>query len=264
MRTGQAEDLAPLETAFLVVPAVAGFVFGLLPLLIPAQFASVSGFPGNDMFVYRLAGAATLGYGVALVPAIRERRWLAVRPIVAAVLVFNVASLYACIVAIAEGSATWIVYLITAASVLLSGGTALLLARHRAARSERADTLPLLAVLLAVLSALALVTGLLPIIVPVQYGQLFGFKATDVFLYRQAGAATLGYAVMGAIMISSRRWSDICWPMLMATVFNAVAFVVSLLYLVAGGAFWAPWIIGPASLFAAGVGVWALATRGGQ
>jgi len=48
----------------------------------------------------------------------------------------------------------------------------------------------------------------------------------------------------------------------MATVFNAVAFVVSLVYLVTGGAFWAPWIIGPASLFATGVGLWALARRG--
>ena len=62
--SGMVEDrLSRSESGFIVLPMAAGFVFGLLPLLVPSQFASAGGFPGNDTYVYRLAGAATLGYG---------------------------------------------------------------------------------------------------------------------------------------------------------------------------------------------------------
>ena len=38
--------------------------------------------------------------------------------------------------------------------------------------------------------------GLVPLFYP-QFNQVFGFKVTDIFLYGQAGAATLGYACHG-------------------------------------------------------------------
>jgi len=54
----------PVEPWFRIVPSIAtaaaGF-FGLVPLLAPEQFASLSGFAVTDLFVYRLAGAAALG-----------------------------------------------------------------------------------------------------------------------------------------------------------------------------------------------------------
>lgn len=260
--TESQDRLTRAESVFLALPIAAGFVFGLLPLLVPAQFASVSGFPGHDTYVYRLAGAATLGYGVGLALALREGRWVPVRPLVAAVLIFNLASLFACVVAIFEGTATWIVYLITVASVLLAVGTALLLIRHPRAAKAQPDISPVFVLLLGALSAVALVTGLLPLVVPVQYGHLFGFQATDVFLYRQAGAATLGYAAMGALLLTMRRWSEIRFGIVMAVVFNAAAFIVSALYLILGGAYWAPLVIGPASLLATVVGVLAILREG--
>jgi hypothetical protein len=250
------------EKAFIALPMAAGFVFGLLPLLIPAQFASISGFPGNDTYVYRLAGAATLGYGIGLLLALRAGLWVPIRPLIAATLTFNAASLIACVAAFADGSATWIVYLITAASVLFTIGTALLLRRRPRVPRVQPDISPLFSFLLAALSAVALATGLLPLVIPVQYGQLFGFRATDVFLYRQAGAATLGYAVMGGVLIASRRWADIRFGVIMAVVFNAAALVVSVVYLIAGGASWAPLVIGPASLFATLVGALAIFKQG--
>ena len=240
----------------------AGFVFGLLPLLVPSQFASISGFPGNDTYVYRLAGAATLGYGVALALALRRGRWMPMRPLVAATLTFNAASLIACAIALADGSATWIVYLITAASLLFVAGTSLILVRRGDAPQTPSDIAALFAVLLAALSCVALITGLLPLIIPVRAGQFFGLRATDVFLYRQSGAATLGYAVMGAMLVASRHWESIRLGVLMAVVFNATACVVSVVYLIGGGASWLPALIGAASLLAATAGVMGLVTRG--
>src|SRR5205814_6955907 len=54
--------LRPLQ----VLLIAAGALFGLAPFLAPDTFASLTGFMGTDVFVYRLAGAATFGYGVGL------------------------------------------------------------------------------------------------------------------------------------------------------------------------------------------------------
>ena len=56
--------------------------------------------------------------------------------------------------------------------------------------------------------------GLVPLFYP-QFNQLFGFKVTDIFLYGQAGAATLGYAVMGIFVLLSRNWQEIRYPVVM-------------------------------------------------
>src|SRR5437588_12882637 len=89
--------LSGLERWLLVLPLAGGAFFGLFPLLVPGPFATFTGFPGNDPFIYRLAGAATFGYAVALGLGMRQGTWAAVRLIVIAVLTFNLASLYACI-----------------------------------------------------------------------------------------------------------------------------------------------------------------------
>src|SRR5712691_2520356 len=88
--------LTTLERWLIALPLAAGVVFGLFPLLAPEQFASLTGFPGNDPFIYRLAGAATFGYAVGLAFGLRQGTWAAVKLMVIAVLTFNLASLYAC------------------------------------------------------------------------------------------------------------------------------------------------------------------------
>ncbi len=72
------------------------------------------------------------------------------------VLIFNLASLFACVVAIFEGTATWIVYLITVASVLLTVGTALLLIRHPRAAKAQPDIIGPASLLATVVGVLAI------------------------------------------------------------------------------------------------------------
>src|SRR5437660_737619 len=91
--------LSGLERVLLVIPLLAGAFFGLLPLLSPDAFAALTaGIPATDPFIYRLAGAASFGYAVALALGLRQGTWAAVRLLVIAVLTFNLASLYACVV----------------------------------------------------------------------------------------------------------------------------------------------------------------------
>ena len=88
--------LTTLERWLVVILIAAAVVFGLLPLLAPVQFATLSGYPGNDPFIYRLAGAATFGYAVGLTLGLRQGTWAAVKLVVIAVLTFNLASIYTC------------------------------------------------------------------------------------------------------------------------------------------------------------------------
>ena len=59
--------LSTFERILLLLPIAGGLVFGVFPLLFGGAFGAVLGAPGNDSYVYRLAGAATLGYAVALI-----------------------------------------------------------------------------------------------------------------------------------------------------------------------------------------------------
>jgi len=51
--------LSSAERILLLLPIAGGMVFGVFPLLLGSMFGAILGFPGNDAFIYRLAGAAT-------------------------------------------------------------------------------------------------------------------------------------------------------------------------------------------------------------
>lgn len=226
-------DGATLSTAerwSLAVPLAGGTVFGLLPLLIPTAFAQAVGYAGNDPYVGRLAGAAALGYPVALFLGIRDGAWAPLRAVVVATLTFNLVSLIACAIEILAGRAQPVVYLIAVASILITAITGRLLQRH-GARPQGPRDVATYVVGLAVLGTIAAATfGLTPQF-PGISAPLLGYDGTDEFMYRQAGAATAGYAVMGIWELRSLRWVEIRLPTVMALVFNGLAFVASLLEL---------------------------------
>lgn len=72
----------------LLLLIAAGAFFGLAPSLLPTQFASLTGFAGVDLLMYRLAGAATFGYGLGLAVGYRAS-WPALRVPIAATAAFN-------------------------------------------------------------------------------------------------------------------------------------------------------------------------------
>lgn len=62
--TRQAGRLSVAERSLLALPTLVGLSIGLFPLLLPKVFAQVAQFSDDDVYVYQLTGAATLGYGV--------------------------------------------------------------------------------------------------------------------------------------------------------------------------------------------------------
>jgi hypothetical protein len=232
-------DPRRIRDLLLALLILAGLFFGLAPLLFPRQFGEIAGFRAQDLFVYRLAGAATLGYGVSLLAGVRAP-WQDIRILIASTAVFNIASIGACVLAIAQGGAQWLVYVILMASILFTAGTLYLLANPPLESGEAAsatgsrDLATWIVALFAIGTAASLVFGLGPLILGGGFGRGLGFPGFDDFIYRQAGAATLGACIGGLLTLQSRRWREIHLPALAALTFNAMS-VIAALYEIAGG-----------------------------
>lgn len=254
--------LSNLERVLLLLPIAGGFVFGLSPLLLGAAFGAALGFPGNDSFIYRLAGAATLGYAVALIMGLRQGDWAPMRLVVLATLAFNLASIYACVVQLVAGDTNILVYLILGTSIAITGITISLLNRHAGGERPAADVSVWYIRFLILGTVLSGVFGLMPLLIPVFGAQLLGFHGTDVFLIRQAGAASLGYAIMGVFGIRSGAWQELRLPLVMALIFNGFSFVASVIALFSGEPVLITVVIGAASLFVTIVGTIAYQRKG--
>ena len=212
----------------------AGAFFGLATLIAPATFASLTGFAGTDLFTYRLAGAATFAYAAGLTAGSRAS-WAELRIPIASTLAFNAASILACLLAIIGGNAPLVVFAILAASIVFTLGTAQLLREPpmAAAGKARAELERPVAqwiyVLFAIGAAAAAVFGLGPLLLGGHFGVIVGASGHDPFVYRQAGAATLGAAVGGFLVLRSRRWSAARIPALMAVMFNGLSVIAAII-----------------------------------
>ena len=254
--------LSTLECLLLLLPTAGGVVFGVFPLLLGGAFGSTLGFPGNDSFVYRLAGATTLGYAVALILGLRQGDWAPLRLVIIGTLTFNLASIYACIVHLIAGDNNLFVYLIFGTSIAITGITLWLLNRHAREAQAEADVSVWYIRFLVLGAVLSGTFGLLPLLIPVLGATLTGFQGTDVFLIRQGGAASLGYAVMCIVAIRLGAWKEIRLPLIMALVFNGFSFVSSVVALFSGEPVLISVVIGAASLFVTIVGAIAYRRNG--
>jgi hypothetical protein len=211
----------------------AGAFFGLATTIAPATFASLLGFTGTDLFTYRLAGAATFAYAVGLTAG-SQASWQELRIPVASTLTFNAASILACVLAILAGNPQPIVLVILLASIVFVYGTARLLLEPpmAAAGKARAELERPIARwilwLFGIGVAAATVFALGPLLLGGQFGVLVGASGNDPFVYRQAGAATLGTAVGGILVLRSRRWSAARLPALMAVTFNGLSVLAAI------------------------------------
>src|SRR5207253_5245792 len=142
------------------------------------------------------------------------------------VLAFNLASLYACVREILTNNNKIIVLLILVASIALVVISAWMLYTHRDVATPQPDIAQWVVWLLVAATAAAAVFGLWGML-PGNLAQVFGYNGTDGFVYRQGAAATLGYAVMGVFELRSRNWHELRLPVVMAAVFNGVAFLAS-------------------------------------
>lgn len=234
--------------ALLLVQVASGGVFGLGPLVFPEAFATIFGYAGAEPFLYRIAGAATTGYAVMALAAFLRPRWATFRIPLIATLTFNLGAVAAALLTTDAGELTALAAFILVAAAAFSVASAYWLYRDDGPRA--ADGPPLeegFRLTLIAATAVAAFFGLLPLLMTGTFVDLFGLTrplpsanlfpgpTNDFFIYRVAGAATLGYAVSGLFELLSGRWAEIRISVVGAITFNALGAVSAAIYLATGG-----------------------------
>jgi hypothetical protein len=242
----------PVFRALLFVQVLATTVFGIVPLMLPATFAAVTGYSGDDELIYRFAGAATTGYFVAAAVALTQRSaWRDLRIPLVATLSFTVAAALACAWTLIEGDRHAVVALVLVAATAFA-----LLAAYwlRAdAGSETADVgrplEPVWRGVIGIATLAAAVFGLAGLLVPGLLAPVVGLEGTDLWIFRMSGAACFGYAPAGILSIMAPGYSRIRVQNLAGITFNATAAIASWAALAAGeGGLVAP-LVGVAATF---------------
>jgi hypothetical protein len=242
----------PIFRLSVLVQLLAAGFFGLFPLLAPVPFAGLFGYAGDSPLAYKLFGASTTGYVFAAAFALwRRPAWAELRIPLVATLTFNVSAFLASAVALISAGPVVLPLI-----VLLASGTFSIVASYWLRRDQgpsvagdsKLSATALGIIGLATLSAA--VFGLLPLVVPEFFAKLFGLPGTDVYLYRLAGAATLGYATAGWLELRAGRLEPIRVQNLAAIAFNALGATASLVALLYGyGGLLAPLIVIAAGFF---------------
>jgi len=205
-----------------------------LPLYVfPRPLATIAGLAGDDLLIYELGGAAMLGYAVALAIGARRGQWRPLRFVLMATYGFGGLTLLAGLVSFASGIITGFVLVTTIWGVLVGWIVGQVIVARRGVRAGPRDVAGWVAVVLALATLSAAVFGLGPQAAG-PFAALMGYRGTDEYVYRLAGSACFGYAVMGIGELRSLHWGDMWLANIMALVFNALAFIAALLELLAG------------------------------
>ena len=205
-----------------------------LPLYVfPRPFARIAGLAGDDLFIYELGGAAMLGYAVALALGLRGGSWPPVRFVILATYVFAAIAFLAGFVSFASNQINGTVVAVSLWAVIVAYALAQILVSHRGSVAGPRNVAGWVAVVLALATVSAAVFGLGPQL-PAPFAALMGYKGSDEYIYRLAGAACFGYAAMGIQELRSLHWDDMRLPNVMALVFNGLAFIASVFELLAG------------------------------
>jgi len=140
--------------------------------------------------------------------------------------------------------------------VLVAAATFAALAAYWLVRDEGPETAdgpalsPTVRTIVALATLSAAVFGLLPLLVPGAFADLFGLDGADRWVFRMAGAACFGYATAGILEIRARSYSAIRLQNGAAITFNVLGAAAAGLALASGqGGLLAPVIVAAAGTF---------------
>jgi len=219
----------------LALPLVGSLALGLPLYVFPRPLSGLADLSGDDIFIYELGGAAMIGYAVGLALGVRNGLWSPIRFAVLGTYLFVAIAFFAGFVAFASNQINGLVIIVSLWAVVTAWTMARILVAHRGAVAGPRDIASWVVIVLALATLSAAVFGLAPQAAG-PFGSLVGYKGTDEYVYRLAGGACFGYAVMGIQELRSLHWDDMRLPNVMALVFNGLAFLASAFEILAGRA----------------------------
>lgn len=242
----------------LVAQAAAALVFAVIPLLATAAYASALGFSGDDVLVYRLGGAATAGYFVAPVVALAWRAgWSRIRIPAIATLTFTIGAFGASALEFGAGARQAIVPFVAVAGAIFTAIALYWLRRDEGTDSDAGRPLDGPArVIIGLATLSAAIFGLLPLLLPDFFANLFGLVGTDTWVFRLAGAACLGYATAGLASLVSQGYQRMRIQNFAAITFNALGAVSAWIAVLGGDGGWLAPVVAVAATFFTVALVW--------
>jgi hypothetical protein len=222
--------------ALLVLQVLVAGLFGLLPLVLPDTFAQLTGGAQNESFVARIAGAATVGYALMALVGVFRPRWAELRIPTIATFTFNLAAVAGALITLGEGDTRPIVFFVAVAATVFTFITGYWLYRNEGGEPDGAQALEagFRATLLLGTGA-AILFGTTPLLMARLFAETMSLPTDDLFIYRMAGAATLGFGVAGIFELLAGRWIPSRVTVLGGIAFNALVVVSAAIYFAGGG-----------------------------
>ena len=146
-----------------------------------------------------------IGYGVALALGVRNGLWSPIRFVVLGTYAFTVLVFLAGFVSFVSNQIAGIVVVVSLWAVVVAWAVAQILVAHRGAVAGPRNVATWVAVVLALATLSAAVFGLGPQAAG-PFASVMGYRGTDEYVYRLAGAACFGYAVIGIQELRSLHW----------------------------------------------------------
>jgi len=176
-----------------------------------------------------------LGYAVALAIGARSAAWAPLRFVVFAAYAFVFLAFIGGLVTFASGVVSGFVVVTSIWAVITGWTLGQIIVGRRGTVAGPRDAATWVVVVLALATLSAAVFGLGPLVTG-PFAALMGYRGTDEYVYRLAGGACFGYAVLGVAELRSLHWDDLRLPNVMALVFNALAFLAAFLEIAQGRA----------------------------
>ena len=244
-------DLARLAAfrAGLVVQLIAAGFFGLVPLIAPVDFAKAFGLTGAEPYLYRLAGAATVGYMAPALLGLLRGSWASLRIPMATTFLFNATAASASLVTIDESGLQPLAAVVALAASIFTAIAAYWLWRGGSPDEAGRQRLePGFKLTLAGATVAASIIGGSALLLPRAYASFFDVSAADLIIIRLGGAATVGFALAGLLSFLIDDWPAIRTQTIASIAANIAAVIASAVYLAQGGRSW----LGVLLLIAAG------------
>jgi uncharacterized protein (DUF983 family) len=222
------------ERLLLLIATIPIAALSLAALLIPEQFAHFIGAAGTDPYIYRLVGAAALGYASSLAWALRSTNWAHIRLLVSALLAFSICGALGSLLQLGIGDTKGIVRLILVLGLVVSALCAILLFHHRGVPRPEPNIGGWLIAFFLAATLVAVPFAVVPLFLPEAFAHAFRLGTVDLLLYRVGGAELAGYVVLGILELQSRNTAEIQPAAIMVLFFNGIAVLASLVALVAG------------------------------
>jgi hypothetical protein len=226
----------PIFRALLALQVLVAGLFGLAPLVFPDTFAALTGGAPNESVVARIAGAATFGYALMALVGLLRARWVELRVPTIATFTFNLAAVAGALITLGEGDTRPVVFFVAVAATAFTFLTGYWLFRNEGRDGDGGQRLEAgFRATIVLATGVALLFGATPLFMTRLFAETMSLPTDDLFIYRMAGAATLGFGVAGIFELLAGRWVPARLAVLGAIAFNALAVISAAIYFAGGG-----------------------------